>query len=143
MKKLLPIFLLAYLGYVAWDQFEPSGPKASLQSGPHTVLARAIQDRQSDIQVQGIGTVSRMLSDDNDGSRHQRFILRLDSGQTLLVAHNIDLAPRIESLAVGDSVAFFGEYEWNDKGGVIHWTHHDPQRRHVGGWLKHDGRTYQ
>ena len=94
-------------------------------------------------QVQGSGTVTRILSDDTDGSRHQRFILRIASGRTLLIAHNIDLAPRIGSLRTGDTVAFYGEYEWNDKGGVIHWTHHDPQGRHVGGWLEHNGRRYE
>jgi hypothetical protein len=93
--------------------------------------------------VQGSGTVTRILSDDTDGSRHQRFILRIASGRTLLIAHNIDLAPRIGSLRTGDTVAFYGEYEWNDKGGVIHWTHHDPQGHHVGGWLEHNGRRYE
>jgi hypothetical protein len=84
-----------------------------------------------------------MLADDNDGSRHQRFILEVAGGRTLLIAHNIDLAPRIAGLRAGDTVEFYGEYEWNDKGGVIHWTHHDPNGRHVDGWLKHRGRTYQ
>lgn len=76
-------------------------------------------------------------------SRHQRFILTLSSGQTLLVAHNIDLAPRLASLKSGDSVAFNGVYEWNAKGGVIHWTHRDRSGRHQAGWLKHAGQTYQ
>ena len=107
------------------------------------MLQQAYESRQSDLQVQGSGQVIRILPDDNEGSRHQRFIVRLASNQTLLIAHNIDLAPRIHSLAVGDTVDFFGEYEWNSQGGVLHWTHHDPKERHAHGWLKHQGRTYQ
>ncbi|MVC91494.1 DUF3465 domain-containing protein, partial [Vibrio cholerae] len=101
------------------------------------VLQQAYQSQQSDLQVQGFGQVVKVLPDDNDGSKHQKFILKLNSGQTLLVAHNIDLAPRIPNLKVGDSVEFYGEYEWNKKGGVLHWTHKDPQNRHAHGWLKH------
>ncbi|MFM2577674.1 DUF3465 domain-containing protein [Vibrio fortis] len=106
-------------------------------------LKQAYQNHQSDLQIQGSGTVSKVLPDDNKGSRHQKFILRLDSRQTLLVAHNIDLAPRIPNLKVGDVVQFYGEYEWNDKGGVIHWTHRDPGNRHAHGWLKHQGKIYE
>ncbi|MVD63403.1 DUF3465 domain-containing protein, partial [Vibrio cholerae] len=98
------------------------------------VLQQAYQSQQSDLQVQGFGQVVKVLPDDNDGSKHQKFILKLNSGQTLLVAHNIDLAPRIPNLKVGDSVEFYGEYEWNKKGGVLHWTHKDPQNRHAHGW---------
>ncbi|EJL7929785.1 DUF3465 domain-containing protein, partial [Vibrio cholerae] len=105
------------------------------------VLQQAYQSQQSDLQVQGLGQVVKVLPDDNDGSRHQKFILKLNSGQTLLVAHNIDLAPRIPNLKVGDIVEFYGEYEWNKKGGVLHWTHKDPQNRHVHGWLKHNGQV--
>ncbi|EGR0775459.1 DUF3465 domain-containing protein [Vibrio cholerae] len=107
------------------------------------VLQQAYQSQQSDLQVQGFGQVVKVLLDDNDGSRHQKFILKLNSGQTLLVAHNIDLAPRIPNLKVGDSVEFYGEYEWNKKGGVLHWTHKDPQNRHAHGWLKHNGQVYE
>ncbi len=108
-----------------------------------SALQQAIENRQSDVQVRGSGTVIRLLPDDNEGSRHQKFILRLASGDTLLIAHNIDLAPRIDKLKRGDRVEFHGEYEWNPRGGVVHWTHHDPAGRHVGGWLKHQGKTYQ
>lgn len=107
------------------------------------VFAQAFAQGRSNLQLQGTGRVARLLADDNDGSRHQRFILELPSGQTLLVAHNIDLAPRVEGLATGDEVELYGEYEWNAEGGVMHWTHHDPQGRHEGGWIRHAGRTYR
>ena len=107
------------------------------------VIRSAFNEQRSGVQVAGEGVVSKLLPDDNDGSRHQRFILMLSSGQTLLVAHNIDLAPRIASLREGDSVSFNGVYEWNAKGGVIHWTHLDPGGGHEAGWLKHAGQTYQ
>lgn len=94
-------------------------------------------------QMCGSGTVIRLLSDDNKGSRHQRFIIKQSSGRTLLVAHNIDLAPKIYSLKKGGFIKFCGEYENNAKGGVIHWTHHDPQNRHPGGWLEYNGKKYQ
>ncbi len=105
-------------------------------------LQKAYQTQQSDLQIRGSGTVIKVLKDDIKGSQHQRFILKLDSGQTLLVAHNIDLAPRIPNLRRGDTVEFYGEYEWNNKGGVMHWTHHDPRGRHPHGWLKHHDVTY-
>jgi hypothetical protein len=40
-------------------------------------------------------------------------------------------------------VSFYGQYEWNAEGGVIHWTHRDPEGQHVSGWLKSNDRTYQ
>ena len=122
---------------------QADAPAAARLRGSDAALQAAFEAQRGDLQIEGQGTVIKVLPDDNKGSRHQRFILRLDSGQTVLVAHNIDLAPRIPGLAAGDTVAFFGEYEWNPQGGVIHWTHHDPGGRHVGGWLRHRGQTYE
>lgn len=119
---------------------EAKGPTSS---DVESDIGRAFASQTSDIQVEGEGTVIRLLPDDVNGLRHQRFIVRLASGQTLLVAHNIDIAPRIDGLEVGDSVRFNGEYVWNEKGGTIHWTHHDPQGRHVSGWLQHNGKTFK
>tara|TARA_R110002167_G_scaffold42935_16_gene130096 strand:- start:2732 stop:3127 length:396 start_codon:yes stop_codon:yes gene_type:complete len=108
-----------------------------------SVLRQAYQQRKSDFQIHGSGQVERLLPDDNSGDKHQKFIIRLSSRQTILIAHNIDLAPRIADLKVGDTIEFYGEYEWSQQGGVIHWTHHDPKKLHAGGWLIHKGKKYQ
>ena len=148
MKKLLFVAIAlaaAYFGAVETGLVPVNHGAGTSASASNTdqVLAAAFDNEQSNVQVQGRGDVVKVLPDDNDGSRHQRFLVRLASGQTLLIAHNIDLADRVESLQAGDAVEFYGEYEWNAKGGVIHWTHRDPRGKHVAGWLIHNGRTYQ
>ena len=144
MKKLAVFVVAAFLAQHYWQDLGINQRFGLGDPGTdRSALSRAFDQRQSDVQVRGEGKVVRILQDDNDGSRHQRFILSLESGQTLLIAHNIDLAPRISSLRTGDLVEFYGEYEWNSKGGVVHWTHHDPNRVHADGWLKHRGRTYK
>jgi len=120
-----------------------SGCEAPRDSSPQTSIATAYTQKLSELLVEGEGRVIKILPDDNQGSRHQRFIIALASGQTLLIAHNIDLAPRISNLTEGDTVAFFGEYIWNAKGGIIHWTHRDPQGRHPAGWIRHAAKKYQ
>ena len=104
---------------------------------------QAFAQQRSDLIVTLDAEVIKVLPDDNKGSRHQRFLLKLDSGLTVLVAHNIDLAPRVADLSRGDVIRIKGEYEWTDKGGVIHWTHHDPAGRHVGGWIERNGQRYE
>lgn len=145
LKKLFPVFALAVLVCTSLpprNSYSLTVPAAA-DAKSDAVLGRAFKNRISNIQVEGSGTVIKILPDDEKGSRHQRFILRLRSSQTLLITHNIDLAPRVPSIKKGDEVAFYGEYEWNSKGGVIHWTHRDPAGRHVAGWLRHKGRIYQ
>lgn len=143
MKKILSVIAFAVLGVFVWNQLNLEKRFFDSPKSQGSTLYDAYRNQQSDLQVEGRGEVIRLLPDDDDGSPHQRFILRMDSGQTLLIAHNISLAPRISSLRKGDIVDFYGEYEWNSKGGVIHWTHDDPQGRHIAGWLRHRGRTYQ
>lgn len=112
-------------------------------AGADLLIAEAFRSGRSNLQLGGEGRVVHLLPDDNNGSRHQKFLIELESGHTLLISHNIDLAPRIDKLREGDLIEFYGEYEWNKKGGVIHWTHHDPQGVHAGGWLKYQGRVFQ
>jgi len=147
VKKFLLILIVGIAVYGVVQQAPKSFSISSFFSSEISTsdlsLEKAFKNNQSDIQVGGSGKVIKILPDDTQGSRHQKFILKLNSGQTILIAHNIDIAPRISALNVGDHINFYGEYEWNPKGGVVHWTHHDPSGRHEGGWLNHDGKIYQ
>ena len=152
MQRLVKLFLLslllsllpsALLAQKTGSTTRKSSAPRAARSVDDDAIGRAFANRTSDIQVEGKGKVIRLLSDDLNGARHQRFIVQLASRQTLLITHNIDIAPRITELKIGDTVRFYGEYVWNAKGGLIHWTHHDPQGRHVTGWVIHNGKTYK
>lgn len=149
-RKLLPLLIIGVA--IAATRLFPEQPRTdrsaetdhiSTSDAGSSAIDRAFEAQRSNVQVHGRGTVANVLKDDNDGSRHQRFVLRLASGRTVLVAHNIDLAPRVEPLTTGDAIDFAGEYEWNAKGGVLHWTHRDPAGRHPGGWLELNGRRFE
>lgn len=117
--------------------FEPSVEESD------AIIGDAFKNHTSNLQVRGQGIVKLELPDDNDGARHQRIVIKMASGQTLLLSHNIDIAPRIPELQRNEIIEFYGEYEWNEKGGVVHWTHHDPNDSHTDGWLRYKGQKYQ
>ena len=148
MKKILTLFIaLVLVIFEAYQEQSATLPAGQQQTKSehrdNGKLQQAYKNRQSDLQIQGEGVVVKVLQDDLQGSRHQKFILKAGAALTVLVAHNIDLAPRINGLKKGDRVEYYGEYEWNTRGGVIHWTHKDPRGNHASGWLKHNGSTYQ
>lgn len=141
-SRLLTLLVLA--GLLAWQYYQQNGGPAAVTVTPAggSVVQEAYAARQSGLWMETSGRITRLLGDDNDGSRHQRFVLDVGGGHTVMVAHNIDLARRIP-VRVGDSLTLRGRYEWNERGGVIHWTHHDPQGREEGGWIRSGGTTYQ
>ena len=140
LAALLVVVVLAQRFWVEGPRTEAEPPTAPAPpSAPPSSAEAAFRARSSGVWVEVSGEVARLLPDDTQGSRHQRFVLRLPSGQSLLVAHNVDLAPRL-ALQVGDALSARGEYEWNPEGGVLHWTHRDPAGRRPGGWIEHAGR---
>lgn len=121
----------------------PSSKTSSAQHAKSDAqILEAIRAHATGVLVQSSGKVTKLLPDDRDGNWHQRFIIRLKEGQTLLIAHNIDLAPRVP-VEEGRVIEFKGQYEWNEQGGVVHWTHRDPGKRHADGWIKLDGKTFE
>lgn len=115
-------------------------PESRLLGGDD--LLKASREHRSDVLVRAAGRVKKVLADDTLGVQHQRFIVTLGNGLTVLIAHNLELSTRVP-VKEGSGVEFKGEYEWNDQGGIVHWTHRDPGKRHADGWIKFDGKTYQ
>ncbi|MEQ1557988.1 MAG: DUF3465 domain-containing protein [Methyloglobulus sp.] len=152
MKKLFfKIFVFIILSTVTAllsTNRQTIGSNPSILQSPKTDLSdlaslkEAFENQQSNFQVKQTGRIVKILKKDNSGSRHQRFIVELTSGQKLLIAHNSDLAAEVDGLKEGEMISFYGEYEWNNKGGVVHWTHHDPRGSHPGGWLLYNNRKY-
>jgi hypothetical protein len=144
MRKLLGVTVVAgfIVAFVWLGRTSSSAPRHVPVATGTSSVARAFESRSSDVQVRGEGRVVRILPDDNDDTPHQRFVLRLDSGKTVLIAHSIDIAARVFPLDVGDVVSFQGEYVWNPRGGLVHWTHRDPAGRHAASWLKHDNKVF-
>ena len=144
---LLGIPFLSLWGHPVDAQINKQGQRVSVVNlslnTDDEKIAQAFEQNLSGIWVKSQGLVEKILADDQKGSAHQRFIVRLSTGQTLLISHNIDLAPRVPDIQAGKEVRFYGRYEWNSKGGVIHWTHHDPEGKVPGGWLEYEGHLYQ
>jgi len=88
------------------------------------------------------GTVEKILTPDRRGLPHQRFVVRVPGAGTVLVAHNTDLGGEVP-LKIGDRLRVRGIFESNRRGGVVHWTHHDPGAAASAGWIRVGGKTYQ
>ena len=148
IKNLVYVLLLA-LALCACDQPKQL-PKvndekiavASIAFTNNSAIEDAYATQKSDIQVSGSGVVTKLLTDDNNGSPHQRFLVKINAEQTLLFAHNLDLSSHIP-LQVGEEISFSGEYVYNPKGGIVHWTHRDPKSQHMAGWVLAHGKKYQ
>ncbi len=122
------------------EQVQPASVTANMDAG---AITEAFSAHRNLPQVQGSGIVVKVLKDDTKGLKHQKFLLKVSDNITILIAHNLDLAPRVEDVREGDSVSFKGEYIYTPKGGTVHWTHKDPRGNHQAGWLKHNGKTYE
>lgn len=142
LRRLLFVVLAAAAGWLSNElRHPPVDQTRPARSDSQGGIEAAIRARRA-AWVEASGRVAKLLPDDLHGSRHQRFLVVLAAGERVLIAHNIDLAPRVPVRA-GDTVRFRGQYEWNERGGVVHWTHHDPQQRRRGGWLELAGQRYQ
>jgi hypothetical protein len=125
-----------------------SGSNAGSGSSPaasadNAAIAADFANHRSKVEVTADGIVVRLFPDRQSSTgTHEQFIIRLTSqNQTVEIEHDISIGKRVP-VAQGDEVIVHGEYIWNAQGGLIHFTHHDPQATHEGGYIIDDGKTY-
>ena len=120
------------------------GAACAPATADNAAVQRDYAEKRSTLEVTAEGMVTRVLADDSGPSGvHQRFVVRLaGSTQTVLVDNNVTIGQRAPVLPDND-VIVHGEYVWNDQGGLIHFTHHDPAHTHEGGWIEFKGVRYQ
>jgi hypothetical protein len=126
-------------------------PRTQITEGNNGAPAAALDDReviadqanqQSKVEVTVVARVKKLLPDDTRGLQHQKFLLILSNGTTVLIANDLTYGQRVP-IQAGDVVKIHGEYIWNRLGGLIHWTHRSDNPRHESGWIEFNGQTYQ
>ncbi len=105
-------------------------------------LVRAVNDRRNVNFVQaGNVVVSRILPDDNVGSPHQKWYVRLSNGKEVIAVYNSDMGRRVP-MKVGTTMALGGEFKMTNIGPLIHWLHYDPRGNRPDGYVIVDGVRY-
>lgn len=141
------VVIISYFNIDGYDQNNTTSTATSSKNAYKftdlSIVKQAFEAGEGDLQVLLQGRVIKVLRDDTKGRKHQKFLVKLADNRVILIAHNIDLAPRVANIKSGTDIIFYGEYEWNSKGGVVHWTHHDPRNKHAHGWIKYQGQKYQ
>lgn len=100
----------------------------------------AYKNKDSNVQVKGAGKVIKIY---NNNSALQTFTVRLNDSHIVTVYHDIVAGNAINQLNEGDEIKFCGEYRYTSLGGEVHYTWRDETKKHVHGWIKHNGIKYQ
>ncbi len=128
---LIPLFLSVFLLLYAHPPVAETEPKTPTFSE----AKEAYLHQRSNLFLTVEGEVAKILRDDIQGTPHQRFMIMTPEGQTILIVHNLQLAPRVP-LQPGLKLRIHGEYQWNSRGGLIHKTHHATKRHVPSGWIE-------
>ncbi len=106
-------------------------------------------------EVTVTATVAKILPDNHNprnGLSHEQFIIKMEDGTEVFVAHDLNYAPRVP-LTVGEDIKIKGEWipkpnHENHGGeetiGVLHWSHHsENEKRHPSGYIEAGGQHYE
>jgi hypothetical protein len=121
---------------------------ACAQAGDRPDNGQAIADIRDgsggqEVVVQGTVTDAGVEQAGVAGT-HEQFHIRVIDGaaaREIEVADNITIGEQAP-IVKGETVIVKGVLEVDPSGPVIHWTHHDPEFRHVAGFVEVAGKKY-
>ena len=120
---------------------------AASDTSSNAAVYDAWRFHRSRVEVTASGAVARVLgAREGRSGAHLGFLLHLAGsegrGLTVRVEDNLDLTGPIP-LSEGEFATVRGEYVYDPRGGLIHYTHRDPRGRHDAGYVQAGGRIYQ
>ncbi|MBD5654093.1 MAG: DUF3465 domain-containing protein [Candidatus Eremiobacteraeota bacterium] len=122
-------------------------PAATSADAGNGAIYDAWRAGRSHVEVTASGTIARVLGTRPGRiSAHEGFLLHLRGaagrGLTVRVEDNVDFTGAIP-LQPGADVVARGEYVYDSRGGIVHYTHRDPRGRHAAGYVETGGKLYQ
>lgn len=135
------------LGSIALAVSTGCAPAHSQGDAHNAAVYDAWRAARSHVEVTAEGTIARVLGTRAGPSgAHEGFLLHLAGaggrGLTVRVEDNVALTGAIP-LAEGEHVEVRGEYIFDARGGIVHYTHRDPRGRHAAGYVLAGGKLYQ
>ncbi len=116
-----------------------TGCSAPANAPENGAVYDAWRAQQSRVEVDASGSVARLLGERSGRyGPHAGFLLHLSGGASHGLTVRVEVNERFTGplpLVAGEPVQVRGEYEFDPRGGVIHWTHRDPRRRHPDGYI--------
>lgn len=137
---ILSVVVIGLLGFGVASQVWQAQSSYNAEPG-FKVLADAYFNKESGMMAEVQGQVTRLIMDEEESAREQKFVIYAISGQSLLVTHDLSRSDRIP-VAIGDKVMVRGEYVWSEPGGTLVWTTRDNGSGGRNGWIEHKGERY-
>ncbi|MGI8968072.1 MAG: DUF3465 domain-containing protein [Chloroflexota bacterium] len=137
------VLVVALVGGIVYLRTRPNDRTPSVAPDVRATCSHVQTDfshRYSQVWVTLTARVVRLLPDSQGQYQHQRFIVQCPSGQTVLIVNDVSIGERAP-VRIGQSVSVRGQFIWNNQGGLIHFTHHDPAGGE-GGWIIDARRQY-
>ncbi len=116
-------------------------PEKHMPEGQREILLALDEGKGLDfVEIKGAEVV-RLLPDDNEGRRHQKWIFEIAGGHRITAIYNTSFSEAVP-LEIGDIVNVGGQYIFDKNGGVIHWLHVDPKKNRPDGYVELNGKRY-